>query len=182
MTANEFWNIIETAHQQANGDQEAQMEALEATLEELEPADLLEFHNFFREAHTVSYRADLWGAGFLMNGGCSDGGFDYFRGWLIAQGRKVFEAALENPDSLADIMPEDAEADFGFENEDILGVAGRVWEAKTGLGMDDFYAQVKTLFYDQNKLGDLELWSTDGDADEKKCPAIYPKLWAKFGW
>jgi Protein of unknown function (DUF4240) len=52
MTANEFWNIIETAHQQANGDQEAQMEALEATLEELEPADLLEFHNFFREAHT----------------------------------------------------------------------------------------------------------------------------------
>jgi hypothetical protein len=182
MTANEFWNIIETAHQQADGDQDTQMETLETTLEELEPAELLEFHNFFQEAHTVSYRANLWGAGFLMNGGCSDDGFDYFRGWLIAQGRKVFEAALENPDSLADAIPQDAEADFEFENEDILNLAGRVWEAKTGLESEAFYAQVKTYRYDQAKLGDLELWSTNGDADKKKCPAIYPKLWTKFGW
>jgi Protein of unknown function (DUF4240) len=182
MTSNEFWNIIETAHQQADGDHEAQMEALESALEKLEASELIEFHNFFDEAHTVSYRADLWGAASLMNGGCSDDGFDYFRGWVIAQGRKAFEAALENPDSLADIVPEDAEADFEFENEDILNVAGRVWEAKTGLESEEFYAQVKRYIYDRDKLGDLELWSTDGDADETKCPAIYPKLWAKFGW
>jgi Protein of unknown function (DUF4240) len=182
MTVNEFWNIIETAHQQADGETEAQMEALEAALEKREANELIEFQNFFDEAHTVSYRADLWGAGFLMNGGCSDDGFDYFRGWLIAQGRKVFEAALENPDSLADVVPEDAEADFEFENEDILNVARRIWETKTGLESEAFYAQTKTYRYDQAKLGDLELWSTDGDADEKKCPAIYPKLWVKFGW
>ena len=36
-----------------------------------------------------SYRWDLWGAAYLANGGCSDDGFDYFRGWLIGQGRKV---------------------------------------------------------------------------------------------
>jgi hypothetical protein len=28
-----------------------------------------------------SYRNDLWAAGYLINGGCSDDGFDYFRGW-----------------------------------------------------------------------------------------------------
>jgi hypothetical protein len=31
---------------------------------------------------------DQWGAAYLANGGCSDDGFDYFRGWLIGQGRK----------------------------------------------------------------------------------------------
>jgi Protein of unknown function (DUF4240) len=182
MTANEFWNIIETAHQQADGDVEMQMEAIETTLEKLEASELIDFQNFFDEAHTVSYRANLWGAGYLMNGGCSDDGFDYFRGWVIAQGRSVFEAALESPDSLADVIPEDAEADFEFENEDILNLAGRVWEAKTGLEPEEFYTKVTRYLYERDKLGDLELWSTNGDADEKKCPAIYPKLWTKFGW
>jgi Protein of unknown function (DUF4240) len=182
MTADEFWNIIETAQQKADGDVEMQMGAIETTLEKLETSELIDFQNFFDEAHTVSYRANLWGAGYLMNGGCSDDGFDYFRGWVIAQGRSVFEAALENPDSLANVVPEDAEADFEFENEDMLNVAGRVWEAKTGLEPEGFYAQTKTYLYERDKLGDLELWSTDGDADETKCPAIYPKLWAKFGW
>jgi hypothetical protein len=182
MTANEFWNIIQTSNQPADGDQDMQMETLETALEELEPNDLIEFQNFFNEAHSNSYRANLWGAAFLMNGGCSDDCFDYFRGWLIAQGREVFEAALENPDSLADVVPEDAEADFEFENEDILNLAGRIWEAQTGLEPEGFYAQLKPHRYEQNKLGDLELWSTDGDADAQKCLTIYPQLWAKFGW
>jgi hypothetical protein len=36
-----------------------------------------------------------------MNGGCSDDGFEYFRAWLLAQGRDTFEKALEDPDTLA---------------------------------------------------------------------------------
>jgi hypothetical protein len=44
---------------------------------------------------------DQWGAAYLANGGCSDDGFDYFRGWLIGQGRKVYETVLADPDSLA---------------------------------------------------------------------------------
>ncbi len=182
MNATEFWQMIETAHTQSSGNHEEQMGAIGSALEELEPAQMLEFHDFFSKFHSLSYRANLWGAAYLMNGGCSDDGFDYFRGWLIGQGRKVFEAALENPDSLADNIPEDAEME-DFENEDILYVAGRAWEAKTGLESSDFYEQTKSYRYDQNELGDLELWSTaKGDADKEKCVAIYPKLWAKFGW
>jgi hypothetical protein len=37
-----------------------------------------------------SYTNPLWAAAYVINGGCSDDGFDYFRGWLIAQGREVF--------------------------------------------------------------------------------------------
>jgi hypothetical protein len=49
-----------------------------------------------------SYRWDLWGAAYLINGGCSDDGFDYFRGWLLSQGRAIWQATLADPDSLAD--------------------------------------------------------------------------------
>ncbi|MFF5497583.1 DUF4240 domain-containing protein [Streptomyces aquilus] len=38
-----------------------------------------------------------------MNGGCSDDGFDYFRGWPIAQGREDFERATADPDALAEL-------------------------------------------------------------------------------
>ena len=47
-----------------------------------------------------AYRQELWGAAYLINGGCSDDGFVYFLGWLIAQGRDVYQAALPDPDSL----------------------------------------------------------------------------------
>ena len=36
----------------------------------------------------------LWDAAYLINGGCSDDGFDYFRGWLVDQGRETFERCL----------------------------------------------------------------------------------------
>ena len=39
----------------------------------------------------------------MINGGCSDDGFDYFRGWLLVQGREVFERAVADPDGLADV-------------------------------------------------------------------------------
>ena len=45
----------------------------------------------------------LRAAASLILGGCSDDGFEYFRGWLIAQGREVFERSVADPDSLADL-------------------------------------------------------------------------------
>ena len=44
---------------------------------------------------------DMWGAAYLINGGCSDDGFVYFRAWLIAQGRATYSAAVADPDTLA---------------------------------------------------------------------------------
>jgi len=49
----------------------------------------------------VAYKQKLWAAA-MMNG-CSDDSFDYFRGWLIAQGKDMYFAAPRDPDSLADM-------------------------------------------------------------------------------
>jgi len=50
-----------------------------------------------------SYRSSLWAAAYVINGGCSDDGFDYFRAWLMLQGRETFGQAVADPDSLADL-------------------------------------------------------------------------------
>ena len=50
-----------------------------------------------------SYRSSLWAAVYVINGGCSHDGFDYFRGWLMLQGRETFGQAVADPGSLADL-------------------------------------------------------------------------------
>ena len=62
-----------------------------------------------------------------MNGGCSDDSFDYFRGWLIAQGKQVYEQALRDPETLALVATPD-----DWEFEDMLGVAMAAYEGRTG--------------------------------------------------
>jgi uncharacterized protein DUF4240 len=79
-----------------------------------------------------SYRWDLWAAAYLINGGCSDDGFDYFRGWLVAQGRASWEAALADPDSLADLVADADLGDDGVECEALLDAAAEAYEQVTG--------------------------------------------------
>src|SRR5262245_53974222 len=59
------------------------------------------FERQFEKIHTGSCSWNLWGAAYLMNGGCSDDGFEYFRAWLMAQGRRTFEKAVEDADTKA---------------------------------------------------------------------------------
>ncbi|WP_342210876.1 LysR family transcriptional regulator [Streptomyces sp. DH-12] len=71
----------------------------------------------------------LWAAAYVINGGCSDDGFDYFRGWLIAQGREVFERAVARPGALADLPVLRASAADGhcLECGEALSI---VWNAR----------------------------------------------------
>ena len=72
-----------------------------------------------------NYRTPLWAAAYAVNGGCSDNGFDYFRGWLIVQGREVFEHVVVDPDALADLLVIRAHApgEARLECEDTLNIA-----------------------------------------------------------
>jgi Protein of unknown function (DUF4240) len=83
-----------------------------------------------------SYRWELWGAAELLNGGASGDGFEYFRAWLIAQGRAVYEAAMRDPDSLAEhpAVRDQDPPPGGFESEDMLDVVGRAYEFATAGG------------------------------------------------
>ncbi len=114
MQLDQFWQFIETA--KAGNDTEARVDGLRAALGGLSAVELQSFQNHYDERIAESYRWDLWAAAYIINGGCSDDGFRYFRDWLISEGRIVFEAALKDPDSLADlphIDPAELES-FGY--------------------------------------------------------------------
>ncbi|WP_234527232.1 MULTISPECIES: DUF4240 domain-containing protein [unclassified Streptomyces] len=82
------------------------------------------------ESCTLPLRA----AAHLVSGGCSDDGFDYFRGWPIAQGREVFETMVADPDALAGppLVQASAADGLDLEGEDVLGVAWTAHLMATG--------------------------------------------------
>ena len=40
-----------------------------------------------RQRLAEAYRWDIWAIAFIINGGCSDDGFEYFRGWLVRKAK-----------------------------------------------------------------------------------------------
>jgi hypothetical protein len=102
MDREQFWALIEAARTATGGDCQAQTAQLVAALRQRPVVEVLDWDHIQDELWVESYRRDLWGAAYLINGGCSDDGFDYFRGWLLGQGQAVWQAALAAPDSLAD--------------------------------------------------------------------------------
>src|ERR1043165_7575160 len=121
----QFWKIIKQAKSNADGEIEEIAEEVRSQLSELPAAEIQAFDELLRIKRNAAYTWKLWGAAYLINGGCSDDGFEYFRGWLVSQGQKVYEAALADPDSLAKVA--DPENDQ-HECEDILYVAMRAYE------------------------------------------------------
>ena len=173
-----FWQIISQslAVAQAENDdiaeqQETQFAALKAALLALDWQDIIAFENRFDQLHFASYRQDLWCAAYLMCGGCSDDGFDYFRYWLVSRGEAVFQAALANPDSLADYPFVSADSDY-YEFEDVGYAAHEAFAEKTGSEMGEYLDNAFT--YPEIEF----VWS---DEAPKSMARICPKLFAEFG-
>jgi hypothetical protein len=131
MEEKRFWDII-AAGCNPEGDVDDWHEGLVAELVKLSPEEILLFDCLFDERTDAAYSHDLWGAAYFINGGASDDGFYYFRCWLVGMGKKVYDAALKDPDSLADVVRDDEE----YEAE-IYSVGMTAWR-KLGL-TDDAY-------------------------------------------
>ncbi|MBQ1058829.1 DUF4240 domain-containing protein [Micromonospora sp. C32] len=138
-----FWKIVERARSAAGGETitaegaDAVARHLVAELSALSPAAIVGFQQAYDDVNLEGWRWDLRAAAYLLRGGCSDDGFDYFRGWLVAQGRAVWERAVADPDSLADagVDPDDD----AVECEAVLGAAGDAYAEATGGGTDTFW-------------------------------------------
>lgn len=118
MRTDEFWSEVERARRDAE-EPAGVVDALAAQLAARPAPEIVGFHRHLRRVLDASYRDDLWGAAYLINGGCSDDGFDAFRGWLMTRGRVVFARAVAEPDSLAELSGVRRVARTGEE----LGVA-----------------------------------------------------------
>lgn len=135
MTDQQFWTIIESGGPKAQDDPERQLAAVRKKLAGLPPDEIRDFQRLFHEKLVAAYSWDLWGAAYVINGGCSDDGFHYFREWLISRGRATYEAAVQHPDSLAGLTEPDRD---DYEFEDLGYVAHKVYEEQTGVEMVPF--------------------------------------------
>ncbi len=164
MDKDTFWKMVEKSRKGAE-DVDGQLDKLLALVQKLDPKEILEFDRNFHECINDSFRQDLWAAAYIINGGCSDDGFDYFLGWLIAQGREYFDAALANPERAGDRVEPGEEV----ECEEIWYIAARAYEEKTG----------KTDFYE--KVQKISRTLTGKPWKEEEVNTLFPKLAKKFG-
>jgi hypothetical protein len=160
--ADELWAAVDASVIKRDG--LGSVRALHERLARLPPEQILRIDHQFQQQLARAHTWELWGAAYLLNGGCSDDCFDYFSAWLLMQGSRVFEAAVANPDSLAD-YPDLTQP---VELEEALSVTRDVYQSVTGKEPDSHVPYPKL---DQG-------WDLDDQAQQRRH---YPKLCAKFG-
>jgi uncharacterized protein DUF4240 len=173
MPADKFWQIMKRAVEFGH-DPDAHVDALRTALRELTLEEIMSFEVAFRGYLNKAYTWDLWGAAYVIHGGCSDDGFEYFRRWLVSRGRDVYEAALADPDSLAesDVRP----GPHGVcEFEAIYYVAKQIFEEKGGEGDVRDYSEPEAGFAGPGPSGQ------PFEDNEEHLIRHYPRLWRRFG-
>lgn len=88
-----FWNLIATADASSATSAEFCSD-LGAELLEFSASEINQFRKKLTQFFEELAHYDIWAAGYILMGGCSDDSFDYFRMWIISQGQDLFNLAL----------------------------------------------------------------------------------------
>src|SRR5258708_7740412 len=162
MNEADFWLLIAAAKDESGGDPGQQVALIQTKLDSLTKAEIIGFDLLLHELMNKSYRRELWAAAYIINGGCSDDGFDYFRAWLISRGQDAFYRALKDPETLAGV------AEPEVELEEMLYAASKAYKSSTGNG------------YPHPRRPQAELVGEEWEEDEGQLREKFPLLCAKF--
>ena len=176
MDEEQFWAIVQTAVDEAGNDEDEYLEVVKRELSKLSLKEMIGFRLRTDKLLYDSYTSEMWCAGYLMNGGCSDDGFEYFRLWVISRGRKVYEAAMANPDNLIDYIDDDAEMDF-FEFELFWYVALEAFEEAVDADLYDYIDDENFKTCEGNYPNFEFNWEEDEpESMQKLCPRLFEKF------
>lgn len=170
----QYWNII--AESLAKTDtQEEQEEYLVKQLEALSSADMVGFRLQTDKLLHDTYNEQMWCAGYIMNGGCSDDMFEYFRCWVISRGKDVYYAAKANPDTLISQVSPGMEM---YDFEDFWYVALKAFEVKTGKDLYDFIDTDNVTFGEGHYPEITFTWEEENPESMRTiCPKLFDALW-----
>ncbi|WP_027622425.1 DUF4240 domain-containing protein [Acetivibrio clariflavus] len=170
-----FWEMISNSRKNNKNDSSRFLEILTSEISKLPEEDIFEFEKILIHNLVRSYTSELWAAAYIINGGCSDDGFNYFQAWLISQGKVIYENAIKDPQSLANVISEDQAGEVEFE--EFLGVCADAYKMKTG--KDDFYENFERIKSSEiENYPEIELnWSEDESSLEKMFPKLVQKFW-----
>lgn len=165
MDEERFWQLIQSAKEKSNGDFEEQQDALATALRHMTPDDIILFANRFRFFRGQANTWELWGAIYIIRGGCGDDSFNDFREWVIGQGKNFYYNTIKDPESLAEF---DTEAMCDMDWEGLGYVPSAVFSQLTGQEMPYPYKEPMETTGKE--------WAEEGD-DLKN---MFPKLAAMF--
>jgi hypothetical protein len=169
-----YWAIIDSSlHETTN--QEDQELYLVSAIEKLTPKEMIGFRLRTDKILFDSYNPELWCAAYIVNDGCSDGGFEYFRCWLISRGKEAFYSVKIAPDSLIKQVVEGKES---YEFEGFWYVAMNAFKNKTGEELFSYIDYDRFITNDEN----YPLLKFNWNVDEPQtmaiiCPVLYKNLW-----
>lgn len=168
-----FWNIVE-ASLTSTKNQDAQERFLVKEIEKLTPKEMIGFRLRTDKLLYDTYNSEMWCAGYIMNEGCSDDGFEYFRNWVISRGKDTYYKAKENPDSLISEFVEGTEY---YDFESFWYVALTAFENKTGKELYDYIADdFKT---NEGNYPNFDFTWKEEEPETMKaiCPKLFDKMW-----
>jgi hypothetical protein len=163
MNIDELWELIGQAYREEPSDSKARERALARLLERLPTETLSGFAGHFDAAIDAAYTWPLWGAAYVIGGGCSDDTFADFRSALVSRGRVAYAQSVSAPDSLAEIDLDETE-----------------W-------FHEGFAYVPTQAL-KKRLGTIKIRSNPSPTEpigvpwsEEDLPTLFPRLSAKYG-
>jgi hypothetical protein len=92
-----IWQIIKVTRDKSRRNYHIQCQLLTEYLKGLSGQEIIQFDRTFSFLMAKSYSFRLWEPVYSLNGGCSDDAFEYFRSWLIAQGKNKFYWTIKYP-------------------------------------------------------------------------------------
>ena len=171
---NTYWAIIENSIKNTSS-QEDQEIYLIAELEKLSPKEIIGFRLRTDKLLYDTYNQELWCAAYIVNDGSTDGGFDYFRCWLISKGKDEYYSAVKNPDSILQIIDTSEEDEFEFEG--FAYVAVSAFKALTTHELFDFIDYNNFTTNDENYPILKFAWNVDEpETMQKVCPKLYDRF------
>lgn len=160
-----FWELIsETVERPLSV--EAASSSVVSALGALPPEEAAEFCREFDARMGRAYTWGLWGVAYLANGGCSDDTFMDFRASLILLGESIYEGAVQDPESLLALDPDEIQALF---EEGALYIGSRACEAH---GIEP----------PMNESSPADPAGEPWDESREDLMARFPRAWSAYGW
>ncbi len=173
---NLYWSIIDKSLKRTSN-QDDQEQFLKREIGNLKPKQIIGFRLRTDKLLYDTYNSEMWCAGYIMNGGCSDDGFEYFRNWIISRGKETYYKAKENPDNLIGEVNSELEM---YDFESFWYVALEAFKQKTGKGLYD-YIDDENFKTKEGQYPQFEFtWQEENPESMKKiCPRLFKKMWNK---
>jgi hypothetical protein len=168
-----YWKIIQASLPKPFA-QHKQKENLIQQLQKLPAKEIVRFKLRTDKLMFDIYNSEMWCAAYIINGGCSDDGFTYFRGWIISRGKEVYYKSKSNPDNLIDELDDEPDE---YEFEDFLYAANDAFEAKTEKDLYDFIDN-ENLKFNEGEVNIEFTWEEEAPETMKAiCPNLFEAKW-----